>query len=285
MSPQDRESLRDQAASIAIELKKTAEKLKASADAFDRAAASPEAGVEHDLERLHAILGGAFRVLPRFKAANASELQAAFANSAALQAGDPLNVLTWHKRAARVREGAARLDSVLTYDDALHPGADLPLKVGQLPHEEGARWAGLAPESGKQVPGGTTSLVAHFPAAGFEAFRSLAGLLVDDWQEVVPSATETTGVAFHYDRPNTFPPQAILLAVPPDEREAWDLDLLEKITLETLELLKLRAVDPDALNQVEEIGHFLPALFVSLNLGGDTVSTDFRRAAKQEVET
>ena len=44
----------------------------------------------------------------------------------------------------------------------------------------------------------------------------LAGLLVDEWTEVVPSRTETAGLAFRYDPPDAMAPQAMLLAVPPD---------------------------------------------------------------------
>lgn len=100
----------------------------------------------------------------------------------------------------------------------------------------------------------------------------------------MPNTSETTAVAFHFDEPGARAPQAILLAVPPDDREVWDLATLEAILLETLELAKLRAVDPDALAGVEEVGHFLPALYSAINLKGDTVSTDFTRAATKPPE-
>ena len=40
----------------------------------------------------------------------------------------------------------------------------------------------------------------------------MAGLLIDEWTERVPAPSETTGVAFHFDEPESRPPQAILLA-------------------------------------------------------------------------
>jgi hypothetical protein len=46
------------------------------------------------------------------------------------------------------------------------------------------------------------------------------------------------------------------------------------VLLETLDLARIRAVDPDALG---EIGHYLPALYFANNAAGDTVSTDFSR--------
>jgi hypothetical protein len=89
---------------------------------------------------------------------------------------------------------------------------------------------------------------------------------------------ETSGVAFHFDEPNSRAPQTILLAVSPDEQPVWDFETLEAIALETLELSKLRTVDPNALESVAELGDILPALYLSFNLAGDTLSTDFTRA-------
>ena len=40
----------------------------------------------------------------------------------------------------------------------------------------------------------------------------------------VPTDKETTGIAFHFDRPNAAPPQALLLAVPPALRRALALE-------------------------------------------------------------
>ena len=42
--------------------------------------------------------------------------------------------------------------------------------------------------------------------------QPLAGLLIDEWVEIVPSAQETTAITFQYDAPDAFAPQAILLA-------------------------------------------------------------------------
>jgi hypothetical protein len=41
------------------------------------------------------------------------------------------------------------------------------------------------------------------------------GLLLDEWTEVAPATKETTGIAVNYDQPDSEPPQAMLLVVPP----------------------------------------------------------------------
>jgi hypothetical protein len=90
---------------------------------------------------------------------------------------------------------------------------------------------------------------------------------------VIPRARETTGLALHYDRPSSRPPQAVLVAAAPDMTRPWGLDTLEAILLETLELGKLRLVDQDAM---AELDHFLPALTFAINAADDTVTADLR---------
>lgn len=75
---------------------------------------------------------------------------------------------------------------------------------------------------------------------------------------MVPSRRETRGLTFHYDQPNSAAPQALLLAVPSDERAAWDLDSLEAIMRETMELARLRAVRPDSRHGTVWIEDSLP---------------------------
>jgi hypothetical protein len=104
----------------------------------------------------------------------------------------------------------------------------------------------------------------------------LAGLLVDEWTELVPSRAETTGIAFQYDPPDSSAPQAILLAVPPVIGEPWTVGGLNRVLLETLELLRLRGVDPARLG---DASHFLPATYLAFNVAGDAVSSDLNMLA------
>jgi hypothetical protein len=238
--------------------------------------ASPAERRDHALARLTDVFGAGFNALTAFtlgaaSPGDATRLDVTFASSAALQGGDPNAVVPWFQRAARVREPAGRLDTVLTYAELLPGGPRLRLSVGQLPAVASDRWCGLP--FGPQPPSGRLSVVVHVPLT-VTASAPLAGLFVDEWVEVVPSPTETTAVAFHYDRPEASAPNAIVLAVPPGpDTLRWNLDALAATVLQTLELARLRAVDRDAL---EAAGQFLPALYFPLNLAGATVSTDFQ---------
>jgi hypothetical protein len=95
--------------------------------------------------------------------------------------------------------------------------------------------------------------------------------MIDEWVEVVPNASETTGVVFQSNQPDSSPPQAILLAVPAAVN-TWSEAALIQIVQETLELVRIRAVTPDL---IQEFSQYLPALYFSLNVAGDTISTDF----------
>jgi hypothetical protein len=256
---QDRAVLSDQAELIRKEAQRRLERAGKASD---------------DTGRLREIFGADFCVLPRFNPKNGSEISSTFAATDSLQQNDPLAASTWLQRAALVRDGASRLDRLLMYGEALG-GGTLKLKVGQLPYKEKDRWVALPFTPDRPITGGRLSLVAHL-TADIDFQKPIAGLVIDDWGEVVPNQKENTGLAFHFDRPGSCAPQAILLAVTPKDQQEWDLETLEAVLLETMDLARLRAVDPDALG---EVGHFLPALYFAANIAGDTVATDFTRAA------
>jgi hypothetical protein len=262
-SPADREMLLVQARSIQKELAQRLNQVNSIAGA------EADAGVA----RLGAVFGKAFVVLPRFTSANASELQKALADSTKVLDGDPFAAVTWFQRMARVRDGVARLNAVLNYSEILRTGEKLNLSVAQLPFVTKDRWVGLPLKAGQNMPAGKLSLVVQCDSK-INVNQQLAGLLIDDWVEVVPSATEITGIALQYDQPNAAPPQTILLAVPPQIGMQWTIRSLQQVLLETLDLARIRAVDSDALN---EVNHYLPATYFACNVNGDTVATDFTK--------
>jgi hypothetical protein len=227
-------------------------------------------------ERLRHLFGNSFVALPRFRPPNLPEIQRALAASTAVQDGEPLAVVTFHQRMARVREGVARLDDALQYAEALSNGDALTLQVAQLPHRDGDRWVGLPAKPGTPIPPGRLSLIVHMPESIDFTQPALAGLLIDEWVEVVPNATETTGVVFQYNQPDSVAPQAILVAAHPNpvEQAFWTIPWLQQVLRETISLVHMRAVTPDLL---DETSHYLPAAYFAFNPDDHTVSTDFIR--------
>jgi hypothetical protein len=260
--PPDRDRLLTQAGALQQE----------AASRLERARA-----VEDPLGRLEAVFGRGFRVLPLVRPPNAAEIAKALRASGTLLGGEPLRALSWLQGVGRIRPGAARLAGALGYAGALSRRAALDLKVAQLPFVVGERWVGLRPSAGAEIPPGKVSLVAHLPRP-FQAAEPLAGLVIDEWVETVPAAEVTTGVAFNFDAPGARPPQAVLLAVAPPGPARWELETLEQTLLETLELAHLRALDPQALGDDDVLQRALPAIYVTANLAGEELSTDFSRA-------
>jgi hypothetical protein len=239
--------------------------------------AAPELTLEarNDLhqQRMRVVFGDGFRVLPRFRAPNGADVNSALAASTQVQGGDPFAVITLHQRMTRVREAIARLDDALRYAEALGTEDRLTLEVAQIPHREHDRWVGLTATPEQPLAAGRLSLILHL-AAPVDFTTSVTGLIIDEWVEVVPNATETTGVVFQSNQPDSCPPQAILLAVPPDPvvQNFWTGPVLAQVLLETMDLARMRAVTPDLL---DELGQYLPALYFSLNPAGETISTGF----------
>jgi hypothetical protein len=162
-------------------------------------------------------------------------------HSDALLQNRPLEAVTYFSRAARVRQGVARLDEALLQAESLSSGARLELSVAQLPVTGGDIWAGL-PLPPATTPVDRLSILAFGAPA-----TAQAALFVDEWLETVPSASETTGVTFHVDDAKSRAPQAILLGVQADASTECSLESVEGTLLEAIELAHFRAVVPRAL--------------------------------------
>lgn len=249
-----------QARSVGAEMQGRLSRLTDTDRAFDRAQAQPEEQRDHDLARLKIVFGSDFLALAHITPVNAAQLTEAFGASLSLQGNDPLAAVTWLQRVAHVRQGAMRLETAMLYAEMLGEQGHLNLQVGQLPFAAQDRWVALPNGPHHSISRGKLSLVAHIPSGQAIRFdQPLTGLLIDEWVEVVPSPQETTGVTFHYDGPNSAPPQALLLAITADQREAWDLNSLEAIMQETTDLMRLRAVAPESGEETIWVDDALPA--------------------------
>lgn len=73
----------------------------------------------------------------------------------------------------------------------------------------------------------------------------LAMGLLDAWTEFAPRKETQIAVAFRFDAPKARAPQAILLAVPPDESQSITTEVLINILGETRQLARARMASPD----------------------------------------
>lgn len=182
----------------------------------------------------------------------------------------------WLYGIARVREPMHHLENTLLLGESLGGGA-ITLQPLQFPYRPDGVWLGLDFPA-KQANGVDDFAIdedkllytAHY-AVPFDKTARQCGLLLDEWTEVVPSKTEDTGVAFHYDRPNSEAPQALLLALPPQFTRAWQWQDLVDMLHETLDLAKQRAIEPEHIDTTA-YARFLPALISPVTLFPITAS-------------
>ena len=77
----------------------------------------------------------------------------------------------------------------------------------------------------------------------------------------------------HFDKPNAEPPQAILLATPTKFTGAWKWDDLVDTLHSTLDMARIRAVEPKQLDQTE-LSVFLPATILATTWRPVTMGID-----------
>jgi hypothetical protein len=237
------------------------------------------------LNRIRAILGKQFPVLPRFTlGAYAPDAAASLGDRATLLDGDDFAIAGWLPKLGCVREATGLLADVLSASEALGQfGTATDLKVLQLPRNADARWAALPPKPDQDLRG-VVAVAAHAPAAlaGLGPADAMSGLFIDEWSESIPSTEETTGLGFHFDAPGARPPQTILMAVPADpSADSWTLDSLVEVVNEAMALARLRAVRPQDL---EGLGLLLPGMFLSNNYKQDVPSVDLSKMLKTNLD-
>ena len=235
---------------------------------LDELAASP-ASQARDIQRLQAALGQDFLPLPAFPPANAADLNAAAHIAGQAGWAGQGAIRTWLARSARVRPRLASLVRMRTAWRACTAGGDQVATL-QLPAVPGEAWLGGAFRGAAPAGPRVQVTIASGPIA--DPAAPLAGLLADEWTEIVPDGMPVTGLAYHYQSPLSEPPQALLIAVPADTSAgSWTPEAVEHTLAETLTLARIRPVDQDALQRT---GQLLPAFYVANNVSQGTISTD-----------
>jgi hypothetical protein len=105
--------------------------------------------------------------------------------------------------------------------------------------------------------------VAYGPNPGVLPGRvAIAGL--DAWQDAIPSNQHVTSAAFGFNGPKSRPPQAVLLAVPPDPNQRLTESQLAAVVLDTRQLARARACRPRTGSRIATPGALLsfPAQFL-----------------------
>ena len=218
-------------------------------------------------QQLKQVFGETFQVLTLFNPTNGREIATGFAANDTLLNGHQEAPEQLISQVANVRPAVTQLQRLRDYTEILIP-EHLALTVAQLPFaDDSTRWAGLP---GVPAEHGAISLLA-LTSTPYDPAQPMTGLFIDTWDELIPANTQTTGLAFNFNAPNSEPPNAILLATPADPSQPWSTDELLENVKTLVETLPFRA----AQFKLPGLGHFLPAAFFAFNPENDTVSTDF----------
>lgn len=264
---------------------------------YDAAVTGPDR-VEAGLDTLKALLGEDVLAVPEFTPpeALARDWRAAVRDSDKLIAHlrtDPpaprtFPVEDWLHGMARIREKPRLWEKAVVLADALLGYGGLTvtreeprLVPVQFPYRADDYWLAMDfPEDPvrrrRQSTEDRVLFTAHYAAPSAQPLPGVpeaCGLLLDEWTEVVPSGQETTGIAVHYDGPDSEPPQAMLLVAPPRPDGAWTTDDLLAAIFETFDLARARAVEPVHLEDTA-YAQLLPATVMSATRKPITVSTD-----------
>jgi hypothetical protein len=236
------------------------------------------ARVEFAAEALSTVFGGSFVTVPRIfpPAPGETDLWSGAVGPGGVTARPGAHIRPWLQRTGGFRKPTyAYMETVLVREAS---GQAPWLRVAQAPAGAFGRWAAL-PFEGDPPGVPLASMVAEVvgvDAAGAEPSLAgaIAGLVLDEWTEVVPRRLKKTdrahpeappaysdvvssAVAVNANGPGARPPQAILLALSADGA-AWTDERLVKVLDEAFELAKMRTL---TLQQIPLIGRMLPALY------------------------
>lgn len=228
------------------------------------------------------LLGEDVKMIPEFtyNAAQVAELTNAYAN------GSLLNYLTttkqiafpvddWLHGVARVREKLFAWEQMATLTSIF--GKNEPqLTPIQLPFKDDEGWWALEFDPAQSLAAERLLYTAHHAVAQPDPAVATCGLLLDEWTELIPKRDETAGLAFHFDRPNSEPPQTWLLVTSPRMRGNWQWTDLTFALDEVLELARLRAVEPAHVD-TETYARFLPATTSAVTLYGISIAANYAR--------
>ena len=210
---------------------------------------------------VRAIFGKVFPVLPLYQSPNQAILSDQLnlpLDEGLLRHAGPLAMGEWLQSIGRVRPRMGALEMI----DMSLSAQDQSFEISpvQFKFNKGDYWLGAEyPDTFKAVEDKLSIILINPEQWATSASQVQTGLILDEWIEIIPVKEETTGIVINYDQPDATPPQSLLLAVTPVQTGKWDWEDLVYTLLDTLEMAKNRAVEPDHLDQ-SPLSHILPSI-------------------------
>ncbi|HEX2645749.1 MAG TPA: hypothetical protein VHO95_00835, partial [Candidatus Dormibacteraeota bacterium] len=213
-------------------------------------AAEPKSGIgaagqlAARLSQLTTAFGGGFRALPQVATSPPDLLARAAAATAVDRTDAGQAPEAWIYKVGHIHSSIGDLLDAWCGAEAMGNGTPLAVAPAQLPLPPVGKTRPWVGQRFGEEPHRANTLSLVFLGASAPASSPMCALLVADWIEVIPSDSEVTAVAYHYDAPTAQAPQSILLAVPARmEATEWTYaDLLSTVNA-VIDLAHARTVD------------------------------------------
>ncbi|WP_430967348.1 hypothetical protein [Spongiimicrobium sp. 2-473A-2-J] len=256
------EDLKLQAVALNEAVKETAKVAQAKIDEGN-VEVLPSKKVKLLTQAMQLLLGEDFKIVPEFglPAVQGAEIKKAYDDSDILlkyqkdTLGTDFPVDDWLYGVARVRERMGNWENTVMHSEAFKD-TTLDLRPMQLPYKNEDVWLGLSFPESYVIEADKLLYTAYIK--NLDPTKPVAGLLIDEWTEVIPTPTETTGLSFQYDQPNAEPPQSMLLVTPHTFKGQWQWQDVVDNLHDTLDMAKLRAIEPTQIDATP-YAQFLPA--------------------------
>ena len=271
------EDINRETESLEIKVRRIIEKVRSLLEAFDQTS-DDENRINLFNKAAKLLFGKEFMILPEFQLSEnqGNEWNNAWSSRASLLSfqqnimENPFPVDDWMHGLARVREKIREWENIVILSNAFTE-IELELTPIQFPYKEDDRWLAmefltkeemLQEEEELEFTIDTDKLLyTAFYQEDFQKDKLQCGILIDEWNELIPTKEETMGMTFHYDKPNSEPWNSMLLVCPPSYNGSWQWDDIVDAIIETIDMAKQRAIEPD---QIENLGdyaysRFLPA--------------------------
>jgi len=251
----------------------------AAAEALVARAAEPQSAPELASQALATVFGRGFVSVAVLSAAPAGEadLWSGAVGTAGVRARPGADIRPWLARMGRLRTAVSAYGETLLVREAI--GGPASIRVVQSPAGAFGTWVGLPFPDARPPDVPISSMIAELAGVAPgdpepDLQGAVAGLVVDEWTEVVPRRVLrtdprdpdavprlvdviTTGVAMNANAPGARPPQTILIACSPDGGD-WTGDRLVAVLDEALAQARMRGV---TLEHIPFVARYLPALY------------------------
>ncbi len=220
------------------------------------------------------LFGKSLMILPDFSVSeNINELYEQFSSPQDKILG-PNNLeypYLWVQQTGYTRPKTKRLaDIILSVQTVMGPDI-LNLQVLQFSNTPDIKWLALpnALDGVDDVVQDTLAMLVHSVGDPNFVDNRFCGLIIDEWVETIKRKNVRGAIAYNYNRPNTEPPQTMLLLIPSTIdfndhlqkiEDNWTFVDISNILNDTLDLVKIRAVDIDAFTSI--MRKYLPGIFV-----------------------